>query len=189
MTIFQTDNRICVKLTIQDMVELDITYEELDYSNIETRRVLWTLLDEARHKLGREICLSQKMIVEAVPDNDGGCTIFFTVNENKNTKQSKKQLIKLAGSKIICGSVNIDNMINLAKVISSNGKISKSELFTDGTSYRMIIRQDSSVTENIESIICEFCDIYDAGTAASTYEHWKILASPDALGLLCSLYD
>ena len=51
----QTDNRICIELTQEDMLELDITYEELDYSNIETRRVLWTLLDEARLKLGRNI--------------------------------------------------------------------------------------------------------------------------------------
>ncbi|MBQ8209764.1 MAG: adaptor protein MecA [Clostridia bacterium] len=189
MIISQMDNRICVKLTSQDMMELDITYEELDYSNIETRRVLWTLLDEARHKLGRNIHLTQKMIVEAVPDNDGGCTIYFTVNDEKNAKNGKKQLVKLTGTRIICSSDNIDNMGELAKVLSANGKITKSELFTDGSAYRMIIRPDISISDSIESVVCEFCDICDDSVAAGTYEHWKMLASPDAIGVLWALSD
>ncbi len=189
MLISQTDNRICIKLSSEDMIELDITYEELDYSNIETRRVLWTLLDEARHELGKNIRLSQKMIVEAVPDNDGGCTIYFTVNDTKTVKNGKKQLIKLIGARILCSSDSIDNMGELAKVLSSSEKISKSELFTDGTSYRMIIRPDISIADSIESIICEFCDICDDSLIAGTYEHWKMLASPDAVGVLWALSD
>ena len=34
------DFRIAVELSDEDMDELQITYEDLDYSNIETRRVL-----------------------------------------------------------------------------------------------------------------------------------------------------
>ena len=187
MIISQTDNRICVRLTYEDMVELDITYEELDYSNIETRRVLWTLLDEARHELGRNIHLTQKMLIEAMPDNEGGCTIYFTVTDEKGSKNGKKQLVKLTGSRIICHSDSIDNMGELAKALSGYGKISKSELFTDGKRYRMIIRPDISISENNETVVCEFCDICDDCVAASTYEHWKLLASPDAVGVLGAL--
>lgn len=189
MIISQMDNRICVKLTSQDMIELDITYDELDYSNIETRRVLWTLLDEARHKLGKNIHLTQKMIVEAVPDNDGGCTIYFTVNDDKSLKNSKKQLVKLTGTRIVCYSDKIENMGELAKVLSVDGKISKSELFTDGTGYRMILRPDISIADSIEAVVCEFCDICDDSVVAGTYEHWKKLASPDAIGVLGALSD
>lgn len=187
MIISQTDNRICIKLTNEDMAELDITYDELDYSNIETRRVLWTLLDEARHELGRNIRLTQKMLVEAVQDSEGGCTIYFTVTEEKIPRSGKQHIVKLTGSRIICSSDNIDNMGELARVLSSCGKISKSELFTDGSSYRMIIRPDISISESIESVVCEFCDICDDSVAASTYEHWKLLASPDAVGILWAL--
>ena len=187
MIISQTDNRICVRLTNEDMLELDITYEELDYSNIETRRVLWTLLDEARHKLGRNIHIAQKMLIEAMPDDDGGCVIWFTVTDEKSAVNGKKQLVKLTGSLIICMSDNIDNMSELAKVLSASGKISRSELFSDGKRYRMLLRPDISYSENIEAVICEFCDVCDSSLAASTYEHWKRLASPDAVGILGAL--
>ena len=46
------------------MQRLDITYEALDYSNIETRRVLWTLLDEARRVAGTNISLSDRAAQE-----------------------------------------------------------------------------------------------------------------------------
>ena len=46
------ENRIVVELTCADMRELDITYEEMDYGNVETRRVIWTILDRARASLG-----------------------------------------------------------------------------------------------------------------------------------------
>lgn len=187
MIISQTDNRICVRLTNEDMLELDITYEELDYSNIETRRVLWTLLDEARHKLGRNIHIAQKMLIEAMPADDGGCVIWFTVTDEKSAVNGKKQLVKLTGSLVICMSDNIDNMSELAKVLSASGKISGSELFSDGKHYRMILRPDISCSENIEAVICEFCDICDSSVAAGTYEHWKLLASPDAVGVLGAL--
>lgn len=187
MIISQTYDRICVKLTRQDMQELDITYDELDYSNIETRRVLWTLLDEARHELGHDIYLTQKMLIEALPENDGGCAIYFTVNNEKLSGSDKQQLVKLTGARIICMSDNIDNMGELAKALSLSGKISKSELFTDGKRYRMIIRPDVTISTSIESVICEFCDICDDYVAASTYEHWKMIASPDAVGVLNAL--
>lgn len=45
------ENKIVVRLTADDMTKLHITYEEMDYANIETRRVIWTLLDEARRSL------------------------------------------------------------------------------------------------------------------------------------------
>ena len=41
------EDRIIVDLTDEDLRELDITYEDMDYSTIETRRVIWTVLDAA----------------------------------------------------------------------------------------------------------------------------------------------
>ena len=40
-----SNNKFIVGLTCDEMKDLDITYEDMDYSNIETRRVIWTILD------------------------------------------------------------------------------------------------------------------------------------------------
>lgn len=183
----QTDNRICIELTHEDMVELDITYEELDYSNIETRRVLWTLLDEARQELGKNIRLTQRMLIEAVPNDNGGCTIYFTVTDEPHGKNGKKQLVKLGCTKTVCQASDIEDIGSLARVLFASGAIMKSELYTDGEKYRLVLSPDSSLGINIDATICEYCDICDESTASYTYEHWKLLASPDAIGILSAL--
>ena len=73
------ENRITIELSARDMDALNITYEQMDYSNIETRRVVWTLLDRAGHELKRDIDPSGRMIIEAVPAGGGGCILKFTL--------------------------------------------------------------------------------------------------------------
>ncbi len=183
----QTGNKICVELTHEDMVELDITYEALDYSNIETRRVLWTLLDEARQKLGKNICLTQRMLIEAVPDDSGGCTIYFTVADEPDGRNGKKRLVKHGSVKTVCQSSNIDDIGILAGVLYSSCRIQKSELYTDGKNYRLIISPDLTCGYDIDATVCEYCDICDEDSAAYTYEYWKLIAAPDAVGVLAAL--
>lgn len=81
------ENKIVVRLTADDMTKLHITYEEMDYANIETRRVIWTLLDEARRELGRDIDPSGRMLIEALPAREGGCVLQFTVLEQEHKPQ------------------------------------------------------------------------------------------------------
>ena len=61
------ENRITIELSARDMDALNITYEQMDYSNIETRRVVWTLLDRAGHELKRDIDPSGRMISKRCP--------------------------------------------------------------------------------------------------------------------------
>ena len=82
------ENGIEIELTAAELQSLDITYEKLDYANIETRRVLWTVLDEALGTLGREMDLSGRMLIEAQPVGDGGCILDFTVLPDTVTNPS-----------------------------------------------------------------------------------------------------
>ena len=69
------EDRIIVDLTDEDLRELDITYEDMDYSTIETRRVIWTVLDAAGKALGRDLDPSHRMVIEASPKSAGGCVL------------------------------------------------------------------------------------------------------------------
>ncbi|MCD7774352.1 MAG: adaptor protein MecA [Clostridiales bacterium] len=184
--IAQTENRICIELTHEDMIDLDITYEELDYSNIETRRVLWTLLDEARQALGWDVSLTQRLLIEAVPDSGGGCMIFFTLTDREQENQGEG-LVKGAALTAVCRSESIDNIGALACVLGNKGSILKSELYTDGKNYRLIVQPEIGFKGDIYAVASEFCDTEDENAAAFTREHWKMLLSPDAVGVLKAL--
>ena len=87
------DSRIVVALSDEDMRELDITYDEMDYQNIETRRVIWTVLDKAQQSLGKPISTDGRLLIEVNPTESGGCTMCFTVIPQHNTVQSAKPVM------------------------------------------------------------------------------------------------
>ncbi|HOD02997.1 MAG TPA: adaptor protein MecA, partial [Clostridiales bacterium] len=87
------EDKIVVQLTSMDLKTLDITYEDMDYANIETRRVIWTLLDEARRVLGKDISTTERMLIEALPSEDGGCVLYFTVLPSSGCENSGKRLV------------------------------------------------------------------------------------------------
>ena len=72
------ENKIIVELTAADMADLDITYEEMDYSNAETKRAIWTILERVKAVIGRSIDPYGKMLIEALPGRSGGCLLAFT---------------------------------------------------------------------------------------------------------------
>ena len=82
------ENSFYILLSDEDMRELGVTFEELDYGNIETRRVIWTLLEEARSTLGRDIDPRDRMLIE-VSKGVCGCKIEFTLAKNDKSGKLK----------------------------------------------------------------------------------------------------
>ena len=176
------DNRITVDLTKQDMAELDITYEEMDYSTIETRRVIWTLLDEAGKALGRELDPSRRMIIEAVPKSEGGCVLNFTLLDTARCINTRKQFLKKQSGFIMCEFGNLDSLYRAAEGCGFSGE---SSLYESNGKYRLLLK----CTEDIRSILryfSEFCTVRECDGLACEYtkEHWNLLAYGNAVSLL-----
>ncbi len=176
------ENRITVDLTKQDMAELDITYEEMDYSTIETRRVIWTLLDEAGKALGKELDPSRRMIIEAIPKNEGGCVLNFTLLDTKRRINTQKQLLKKQSESIMCEFDGLDALYRAAECCPV---CRESSLFEADGKYRLLICGlcDSGNTARYFS---EFGRVTscDALTCEHVKEHWNLLADGNALHLL-----
>ena len=161
-------NKFLVGLNREDLRQLDITYETMDYSNIETRRVIWTILDSVRKNTGRDIDPSGNLLIEASPDGSGGCVLMFTVpvsHAEIGTVISKSNSVQIFEFK------NCDNLLDAMSAIgtdSINGRI-----FTDGRKFRAEISAEKAAV--YRHIIEEFGIFVgsDNLTVTSTYEHWK----------------
>lgn len=134
--------RIAIELSKDDLKKLNITFEEMDYGNIETRRVIWTLLDEARKTLHCDIDPSGRLIVEAVPLPDGGCILHFTVPQLSS---------RIVRCEPVCEAVvykfdSADDLAVAAERINSLSEKVDSELYTalDENSYRLIVYPNGS---------------------------------------------
>lgn len=162
------NNKFIVGLSHDDMTELDITYDEMDYSDIETRRVIWTILDAVRQTTGRDIDPSGNLTIEAAPDMHGGCMLMFTV-PSKNSRQGT--VMSKTSSTQIFEFRNADDLLDAMKILgidSVNGGI-----FTNGEKYRVGFSAEKVTAFN--HILEEYGKFIgkDSLTVASTREHWS----------------
>lgn len=169
-------NKIIVELSGEDMASLDITYDELDYSNIETRRVIWTILAKARKSLGRDIDPSGKIIIETLPAKSGGCMILFTVNDTGDTKNPLCLPAKKKSENPVYEFENMNSVIDLYRSIkeSCGGAVS-GELYSDGKGKYRIIANDFPDIDFIKRRFTEYGSFCGESplVCAVTKEHWK----------------
>lgn len=180
------EDKIIVDLSEQDLLGLNITYEDMDYSTIETRRVIWTVLDEAGKALGREFDPSRRMIIEASPKRGGGCTLSFTILDSKKYG-THKQFLKKQEKNILCEFENADMLMKAAECIANLNLSMKSSLYEKDGRYRLLINSNEDILK-IKQNCCEF------GTSEScselvcsfTKEHWNELVRKNAIERIIS---
>lgn len=173
-----SENRITIELSARDMDALNITYEQMDYSNIETRRVVWTLLDRAGHELHRDIDPSGRMLIEALPSGKGGCVLKFTlcpenaVGTTSITKGEKPTVYEFS---------SLDDILDAAD--AAGVCCEKSELYRlDGT-YRLLM--SGFFRQSPPCVLNDFGhERTEAAAASHTKEHWECVISEKALAKL-----
>ena len=179
------DNKIVVELTNADMAELDITYEEMDYGNIETRRVIWTILDRARHSLCRDIDPSGKMLIESVPTPEGGCVLYITVLQTQAYALGCRGILRIHKERTRF-TYAFDSLGDLtacaARLRESAPKSCKSSLYLLDGRYRLCVRSDQP-PRRIRTLLAEYGTACADSEFADAYlrEHGKLLAENDAI--------
>lgn len=159
-------NKFIVTLSRDDLSELDITYDTMDYANIETRRVIWTILDRVRSITGKDIDPSGNLVIEAAPDSSGGCVLMFTVpasRVNIGTVVSRSTSTQI---------FEFESLNDLLDALCTVG-ISEKKLFTDGKKFRAEFPTEK--TAFCRRLIEEFGRFVgsDSVTTAITHEHWQ----------------
>lgn len=170
-------NDICisVELTDDDMKKLDITYDELDYSNIETRRVLWTVLDEARRISGKSISLSDNLLIETKPSEKGGCIIFFISLPAAEKQRSEKTSVTNSRY-LICDFAAADDMLDFIEKTKNIDILKKTALYKNNGKYRAAVYCSADTKDKFTAICEEYakCKIDSAENILSaTKEHWQ----------------
>ena len=81
------NNVMLVELTKDEMKRFHITYDSLGRDNEHTENAIKNILKEISQK---EIHINDKILVEALPVDDGGCFFIFTFSERKHRYKLKK---------------------------------------------------------------------------------------------------
>lgn len=179
-----TDSSIIVELSRDDMESLNITFDEMDYSDVDTRRVIWTILASARRRLGRELDTSGTLTVEAMPQKTGGCLLlFFTDASHVELPSARRRLLLRSKPFVICEFANSAALYAAAERLLLSGLLLSSELYSNGSEYRLLL---SPCTQLTRDILCEYATRFSENplACAHTREQWKCLAASGALEAL-----
>lgn len=186
--IIKNDYRAEILLTDAELREMDITYEELDYGNVETRRVLWTLLDEVRKRYGTDIDLSGKLLIEVCKEpNDKYRICFTSLPSRTSDTPSVKQLVKTCTEPIALECTDIDTTVEAAAKTRFNGK---SSLYTYSGAYRLLIYAPAEMKPSLYAVLGEYGTILNninGSITAECEEYWKLIEEEHAIAKLRTL--
>ena len=72
-----SENKLKIMLCKEDLTHFELKPEQLDYSNTETKRMFWDVLNRAKHQNGFDTD-GQRVLVQLYPSKEGGCEMFVT---------------------------------------------------------------------------------------------------------------
>ena len=155
-----SDEKILVALSDKDMDELQITYDEMDYSNIETRRVIWTILDEAKRSLGKPLDTDGKILIEVTPSDDGGCIMCFTSMPSADYKSRKKLVMKKEVEPLLFKTLNEDALLDTLEILKPLTDLYKNfHIYLYKNNIYFIIYPEISKADKIAYILSDFGDV------------------------------
>ncbi len=144
------EEKISVTLSSVDMSDLEITYDEMDYANIETRRVIWTVLDEAKKVLGKPISIDSRLLIQASPAEDGGCILQFTRLPESGESKKKRFVLKKDAEPLLFCPFDINAFIDAFSLLKKTEENIKSyEAYLYNNEYFIIIQPKLSLSEKI----------------------------------------
>ena len=185
--IMRNDYRAEVVLSEEELCEFDISYDELDYGNIETRRVLWTLLDYINLNCGAAINPAGKLLIEVRREAGGKCRICFTsLPPRAQDGASVKQLVKTEDTPLIFECGGVDAAVAAAGGCGFSGK---SSLYEREGRYRIIFFADGEEKKKIRNRLTEFGEVLPDSriTAAVCLESWRGIEAENAVEKLKTL--
>lgn len=108
------DNVMLVELSKEEMEKFHITYDSLNDGNEKTQIALRTLLSgfDAEKRLSK----GEKVIVEALPTENGGCFFIFTFTYNKK----KRYKVKRYNTSFIFRADNVDDFLDFISTAKKN---------------------------------------------------------------------
>ena len=200
--------KLKVMLGEDDLKQFEIKADQLDYSNTETKRMFWDILNRAKHQTGFDTD-GQRVLVQLYPSKQGGCEMFVTKigllysdhieetseydHEAKSNKvyRNKKEITHFAVSSAF-GFNTMKSTIEVCRRLCDLGYIGESSVYIcdNGKKYLFLsdIYGDEAETFNEFSFILEYASAEDPKKLGYLMsEHGRLIIEGDAVSMLGKL--
>lgn len=181
--------RVEVQLSMGELEDLGITYEQLDYKNIETRRVLWLINEKIKSVYGSGFSFSGKLLIEVIKESDDKvCICFSQLSRKEADEKSVKQLVKCDNSPVIVQFSDFEKLLSLCRAVN---KAFVTSLFEKTGKYRLVFYVPSGEKEMLFMKISEFSEDVFASRLeeARCEELWCCLIKDNAVKRLTEVFS
>lgn len=172
---------IKIVLSQNDMREMSVTYEQMDYNRPETKTMVLHLLEEVRKKTKLDFTAG-KLFIEAFPSRDGGCILYLNLLREKlqNTTTEKEFM-----APILFTLPNVKQLRQTCKklFLHYHHLISKSSLYFWEEKYVLILYSYYKLDKKMIALIKEHGIFFGKGEIKYCFikEHGKLLIKDTAI--------
>ncbi len=141
------ETTILVELTFEEMKKYHITYETLESNNNAIKNILNVI------KASEKVDVSEKITVEVLPVNNGGCFFILTFKPKKKTRYKMRKL----STNFVFETDNIDNLLDFVSALKEKyQKNLKYEIYKMNNSFYMQFPERS---QKLHAVMGEFGQI------------------------------
>ena len=178
------EQTIRILLSAADMEQMDLTYEELDYSNTATQRAVARILQRIRAQEGL-LLDRRRLLIEAFPENGGGCVLYLNLLEDPAGQERHS-----FDTPLVFGFDGLEELVAACGRLldGSSHLITNSELFLSGKSYRLLLYTYCRMERRIIRLVREYGAYLGKGPVLCAFvkEHGKPLLSEHAVESIVS---
>lgn len=184
-----------VTLTKFDMEVFGVTYENMDYKQVHTKRLFNNIQNKIKQELNMNF-FDKKLLIEAFPFEKNGCILYISSGESKNTINnfinnniaSFKNNKSTFNTPLIFDFENIENLISLCKILygAYSHIILKSSLYYMHEKYKLLIYTYFKLDNKISMISEEFGTFCGKGPCPESLiqEHGNLIAEDNAIEII-----
>ena len=169
-----------IELSKEDMTKYDFNFEKSDCSSPHTRKILWSIIDDASRITGKSVEINQGLEIDFLPDIKGGCLLIISQGTPKATRLFSDKNMGIYESR------DINCFLDFAKGAKSCSKTAESSFYYLSGVYRLILESNNpglhALAKEFSLTPLDFLTFSD-----KTYEAFNCLIESNALEVLGGL--
>ena len=159
-------NTIKIVLNEFDMSAYEVSFDKLDRSSPETKKLLIDLIRNIQEEKNIDLS-SERLFVEAFPKDDGGCLLYLSMlNNNMKVLQEKNSLY----NSMVCKIKSPKDLIEISNQLFNlyNHILHNSELYYLDGEYQLILHTFKKADKKLKTFLSEYCEIVGNGEIDSS---------------------
>ncbi len=175
-----------ILLSVHDMQDLAITYDQMDYKDPGTKRAIVALLHKVRQETQVDLS-GGKLFIEAFPHCEGGCILYISVLESqvKAPAQKPKRYRGSFNTPLIFRFQDVEELITVCDKLfrQYSHLVLKSSIYLLDQAYILMIYSYFKLDGKIAALVGEYGEVLGKGTVKCSFikEHAKPLIENTAI--------